>query len=290
MRIARFLDQAWAERGLARATQQSYGSDLRLLADYLHSLGVTLDDVSRDQLFGYLALRLEQGMKPRSAARLLSAIKQYFRWAQSSGLRSDQPAEELSAPRLPRSLPKALTESEVLALLNAPDTARPLGLRDKAMLELLYASGLRVSELVALRSEQLSLAQGVLRIRGKGSKERLVPMGDEAQSWIERYLKEGRPSILPRPSAALFPTKRGAAMSRQSFWLLIKRYALIAGIREISPHVLRHSFATHLLNHGADLRVVQMLLGHSDLSTTQIYTHVAREGLKRLHQQHHPRG
>ncbi len=289
-RIARFCDSLWAERGLAKASLASYASDLNLLAVFLRTRQRTLDDVSRQELFDYLATRMNEGLKPRSAARLLSVMKQYFNWAREQGFRDDIPSAELSSPKLPRALPKALSESEVVCLLRAPEVSTPLGLRDKAMLELLYASGLRVSELVALRSEQVSLAQGVLRIRGKGNKDRLVPMGDEAQAWIERYLSEGRPLLHDKPQPALFITTRGSAMTRQAFWALIKRYAIVAGVRDLSPHVLRHSFATHLLNHGADLRVVQLLLGHSDLSTTQIYTHVAREGLKRLHQQHHPRG
>ncbi len=289
-RIARFCDALWAERGLAKTSLKSYASDLTLLSGFLHSRGTSLDEATRADLFDYLSKRMAEGLKPRSAARLLSALKQYFTWARELGFRSDVPSSELSAPKLPRSLPKALSEQEIAALLGAPDIETPQGLRDKAMLELLYASGLRVSELVSLRGEQVSLAQGVLRIRGKGSKDRLVPMGDEAQAWIERYLREGRPQLHAKPAPALFITTRGAAMTRQAFWALIKRYAIIAGVRDLSPHVLRHSFATHLLNHGADLRVVQLLLGHSDLSTTQIYTHVAREGLKRLHQQHHPRG
>ena len=288
--IARFLDQAWAERGLAKASLSSYGADLRGLAGWLQSRRKLLVEADRGLLFDYLSARHGHGMKPRSGARLVSTLKQFYLWAVEQGLRSDDPAMDLSTPKLPRSLPKAITESEVEALLKAPDLDTPLGLRDKAMLELLYATGLRVSELVSLRGEQISLAQGVLRVRGKGSKERLVPLGDEAQHWIECYLRDARPELHPRPEPALFITQRGSAMTRQGFWLLIKRYALLAGVRgTLSPHTLRHSFATHLLNHGADLRVVQLLLGHSDLSTTQIYTHVAREGLKAMHKKHHPR-
>ncbi len=289
--IARFLDQAWAERGLAKASLAGYGADLRGLAGWLAARGKGLIESDRAVLFDYLAARHQQGMKPRSGARLVSTLKQFHAWAVEKGLRSDDPAADLATPKLPRALPKAMTETEIETLLKAPDLDTPLGLRDKAMLELLYASGLRVSELVSLRGEQISLAQGVLRVRGKGSKERLVPLGDEAQHWIVRYLNEARAALHPRPEPALFITQRGAAMTRQGFWLLIKRYALIAGVRAtLSPHTLRHSFATHLLNHGADLRVVQLLLGHSDLSTTQIYTHIAREGLKALHRKHHPRG
>jgi len=289
--IARFLEQAWAERGLAKASLASYGADLRGFAGWLAARGRTLADADRGALFDYLAVRHAGGMRPRSGARLTSTLKQFGLWMVERGLRADDPAADLSAPKLPRALPKALTEGEVDALLAAPDPGTPLGLRDKAMLELLYATGLRVSELVSLRGEQISLAQGVLRVRGKGSKERLVPLGDEAQHWIERYLLQARSLIHAQPQPALFITQRGAAMSRQGFWLLVKRYAVVAGVRgQLSPHTLRHSFATHLLNHGADLRVVQLLLGHSDLSTTQIYTHVAREGLKALHRKHHPRG
>lgn len=289
--IARFLDQAWVERGLAKASLSSYGADLRGLSGWLGARGTPLVGADRGTLFDYLAARHGQGMKPRSGARLISTLKQFYAWCAEQGLRSDDPATDLATPKLPRALPKALTETEVESLLRAPDLHTPLGVRDKAMLELLYASGLRVSELVNLRGEQLSLAQGVLRVRGKGSKERLVPLGDEAQHWIETYLREARPLLHPRPEPALFITQRGGPMTRQAFWALIKRYALVAGVRStLSPHTLRHSFATHLLNHGADLRVVQLLLGHSDLSTTQIYTHVAREGLKRLHARHHPRG
>ncbi len=289
--IARFLDQAWAERGLAKASLSSYGADLRGIGAWLTTRGESLGTANRASLFAYLAARHGQGMKPRSGARLISTLKQFYLWAIEQGLRQDDPAADLATPKLPRSLPKAMTESEVELLLQSPDLETPLGLRDKAMLELLYATGLRVSELVSLRGEQLSLAQGVVRVRGKGSKERLVPLGDEAQHWIERYLREARAELHPHPEPALFITQRGAAMTRQGFWALIKRYALVAGVRaSMSPHTLRHSFATHLLNHGADLRVVQLLLGHSDLSTTQIYTHVAREGLKKMHAKHHPRG
>jgi integrase/recombinase XerD len=289
--IARFLDRAWAERGLARASLSSYGADLRGLAGWLARRGSSLIAADRGLLFEYLAYRYARGMKPRSGARLVSTLKQFYGHLAAEGLRGDDPAAELSGPKLPRALPKALTESEVESLLAAPAIDTPLGLRDKAMLELLYASGLRVSELVGLRAPQVILAQGVVRVSGKGRKERLVPMGDEAQYWIERYLREARPLLHPRPSAALFITQRGEAMTRQAFWTRIKQLALAAGVRStLSPHTLRHSFATHLLNHGADLRVVQLLLGHSDLSTTQIYTHVAREALKRLHEKHHPRG
>ncbi len=285
------MDHAWAERGLAKASLSSYGADLRSLGMWLGPRGEALGSANRGSLFAYLSARHGEGMKPRSGARLISTLKQFYVWAIDQGLREDNPATDLASPKLPRALPKAMTESEIENLLRAPDLDDPLGLRDKAMLELLYATGLRVSELVSLRGEQVSMSQGVVRIRGKGSKERLVPMGDEAQHWISQYLKDGRPALHPRPEPSLFITQRGTAMTRQAFWALIKRYAALAGIRaSMSPHTLRHSFATHLLNHGADLRVVQLLLGHSDLSTTQIYTHIAREGLKKLHSKHHPRG
>ncbi len=290
--IDRFLDQIWAERGLSRATLGSYGADLRGLATWLHSRERQLEQADQADLLAYLGQRLGAGGKPRSAARLVSTLRQFYGWLARAHPGLADPAADLSPPKLPRALPKALSEAEVEALLRAPDLDTALGLRDKAMLELLYASGLRVSELVDLPAASLSLAQGVVRIFGKGRKERLVPLGDEAQHWIEQYLATSRPELLGgRQSAALFVTRRGGAMTRQAFWALIKRYAIGAGVRStLSPHSLRHSFATHLLNHGADLRVVQLLLGHSDLSTTQIYTLVAREGLKRLHQQHHPRG
>lgn len=290
--IDRFLDQLWAERGLARSSLSSYGADLRGLAVWLRTQSSSLEQADQAQLLGYLSARLTQGSKPRSGARLVSTLRQFYGWQARENLGMPDPAADLSPPKLPRALPKALTEGQVEALLQAPDISEPLGLRDKAMIELLYASGLRVSELVGLPAVSLSLAQGVARILGKGSKERLVPLGDEAQHWIEEYLAKSRPLILGlRMSPSLFVTQRGGAMTRQAFWGLIKRHAMNAGInREISPHTLRHSFATHLLNHGADLRVVQLLLGHSDLSTTQIYTLVAREALKKLHLEHHPRG
>jgi len=290
--IEHFLDQLWAERGLARSSLSSYGADLRGLAGWLRKQSSSLEQADQRLLLGYLSDRLTQGSKPRSGARLVSTLRQFYGWRARENLGTPDPAADLSPPKLPRALPKALTEGEVEALLAAPDISEPLGLRDKAMIELLYASGLRVSELVGLPAVSLSLAQGVARILGKGNKERLVPLGDEAQHWIEQYLADSRPLILGRRvSPSLFVTQRGEAMTRQAFWALIKRHAQTAGIvRHISPHTLRHSFATHLLNHGADLRVVQLLLGHSDLSTTQIYTMVAREALKKLHLEHHPRG
>lgn len=288
--IERFLDRKWAEQGLAKNTLSSYRSDLVLYARWLLPRGVALLQASRVDVMDYLAFSYATGNKARTAARALSALKQFYGLSVRDGLRTEDPCSQVRAPKLPRSLPKAIGEREVEALLAAPDASGTLGLRDKAMLEMLYATGLRVTELVSLQGEQVNLRQGVLRVLGKGAKERLVPIGEVAQDWLERYLKESRPALNPgNRDPALFLTQRGAPMTRQAFWYLIKRYALRAGIRTLSPHVLRHCFATHLLNHGADLRVVQLLLGHTNLSTTQIYTHVAREGLKRLYQLHHPR-
>ena len=288
-----FLDAIWAENGLAQQTLDSYRRDLELLARWRDGRGGGLVAADRASLFDYLAWRAKQGYSPRSNARLLSALRAFYAWCVRRGTRSDDPTALLEPPKLPRSLPKALAESQIEALLAAPDIAQPLGLRDRAMLELMYAAGLRVSELVNLPSTAVNLRQGVLRVMGKGSKERLVPLGEEAQHWLERYLANARPLLAgKRALAALFIGATGEAPTRQQFWLLVKRYAAVAGVDpdKISPHGLRHSFATHLLNHGADLRVLQMLLGHSSLSTTQIYTLVAREQLKQLHAKHHPRG
>lgn len=289
--IAAFLDAIWAENGLAKPSLDSYRRDLELLARWRDGRG--LGNADRPALFDYLAWRAQQGYSPRSNARLLSALRAFFAWQVRRGERSDDPTALLEPPRLPRSLPKALAESQIEALLAAPDIDTPVGLRDRAMLELMYAAGLRVSELVNLTATAVNLRQGVLRVTGKGSKERLVPLGEEAQHWLERYLAVARPQLAgKRALAPLFLTAGGEAPTRQQFWLLVKRYAGFAGIdpARISPHGLRHSFATHLLNHGADLRALQMLLGHSSLSTTQIYTLVAREQLKQLHAKHHPRG
>jgi integrase/recombinase XerD len=255
--------------------------------------GVGLLAAAPEHLHRHLAWQMEaRQAKPRTTGRLISALRRFYRFALLEGLRRDDPSADIESPKLPRSLPKSLTEAEVEALLAVPDTQSDLGLRDKAMLETLYASGLRVSELVGLKVQQVSLDMGVVRVLGKGAKERLAPLGEEALDWIRRYEKLSRPRILgAKKSDALFVTARGAPMTRQAFWGLVKRYAAGAGIRSaISPHTLRHAFATHLVNHGADLRVVQLLLGHADISTTQIYTHVARERLKQLHAKHHPRG
>ena len=295
--VDRFLDALWMERGLSQNTLAAYRQDLSGFTGWLEK---NLDKknsggllaAQREDLLAYLANRVAAGSKPRSTARLLSSLRRFYQHALREGWTQVDPSDRIDAPKLGRSLPKALTEDEIESLINAPDDSTSLGLRDRAMLELLYATGLRVSELIGLRMLQVNLRQGVVRTLGKGNKERLVPMGEIAAHWLEKYQQEARPDLLKeRDSEHLFLTQRGASMSRQAFWYVIKRHAQRAGIQKtLSPHTLRHSFATHLLNHGADLRVVQMLLGHSDLSTTQIYTHVARERLKSLHAQHHPRG
>lgn len=287
-----FIDRLWMERGLSQNTLSSYRSDIVGFSRWLHQRHSTLTEAKRSHIQSYLAERIANSAKPRSTARLLSSLRRLFRFMCREGMREDDPSSLVESPKLGRSLPKSLSESDIEALLNAPDGSTLLGSRDRAMLELMYASGLRVSEIVGLSMDQVSLQRGLLRLIGKGDKERLVPMGEEAQDRLEQYLKHARPDLLKqRQSNAVFITARGQAMTRQAFWYMIKRSAKKAAISfELSPHTLRHSFATHLLNHGADLRVVQMLLGHSDLSTTQIYTHVARERLKQLHAAHHPRG
>lgn len=290
--VERFLDALWLERGLSENTLAAYRSDLLGLSVWLQGREVDLLGAGRADLLGYLQQRVEQGAKPRSSARLLSSMRRFYRYLVRERQLSEDPSARIDAPKLGRSLPKSLTEEEVEALLAAPDTASMLGMRDRAMLEVLYASGLRVSELVGLTLQQLNLQQGLVKVVGKGNKERLVPLGEEALSWVERYVREARGLLLGTgQNDVLFPSRRGSAMTRQAFWQLIKRYAAQASINKpLSPHTLRHAFATHLLNHGADLRVVQLLLGHSSLSTTQIYTHVARERLKNIHALHHPRG
>lgn len=288
-----FCDALWLEDGLSRNTLESYRRDLRLFSAWLSAgRDKSLMQAQRMDLLDYLAYKFQRKARPRSAARLLSSLKRFYRFLLRENRIQADPTLQVDSPKLPRSLPKILTEEDVDALLAAPNVETPLGLRDKSMLEVLYASGLRVSELVTMQVGQLSQDMGVVRVVGKGSKERLVPVGEEALNWIRQYLDTARPEILAgRQADALFLTSRGAAMTRQAFWYLTRRYANLAGIRKgISPHTLRHAFATHLLNHGADLRVVQMLLGHADISTTQIYTHVARERLKQLHAKHHPRG
>lgn len=287
-----FIDHLWLEDGLSKNTLDSYRADLAAFANWcaakqrIDMLAVTNADIQQ-----YLAVRFPLS-KARSISRLVASLRRFYRYALREQLIKEDPTLHLESPKLPRSLPKSLNEQEVEDLLKAPDVSQALGLRDRAMLELLYASGLRVSELVGVTVTEVSTQDGIVRVTGKGSKTRLVPMGAEAADWIDRYMRFARPELLQkRLCDALFVTNRAEGMTRQAFWHIIKRYAALAGItKHISPHVLRHAFATHLLNHGADLRVVQMLLGHSDISTTQIYTHVARERLKQLHSVHHPRG
>ncbi|MES9898928.1 MAG: site-specific tyrosine recombinase XerD [Sedimenticola sp.] len=291
--VEQFADALWMERGLSRNTLSAYQSDLNHLSHWLEANRERkLLNARREDLLDYLVVRSTEGKKARSTARMLSCVRQFYQHAVREGWVKIDPSAQIEAPKLGRSLPKSLTEEEVEALLEAPDVDDPEGFRDRAMLEVLYATGLRVSELVGLRLEQVSLNQGAVRVIGKGGKERLVPLGDEAVSWMTSFLSSGRQDLLKgRLCADFFPTRRGAAMTRQAFWYRIKKHATTANItKHLSPHTLRHAFATHLLNHGADLRVVQMLLGHSDLSTTQIYTHVAHERLKGLHAAHHPRG
>ncbi|MDX1297656.1 MAG: site-specific tyrosine recombinase XerD [Pseudomonas sp.] len=290
--IDRFVEALWLEKGLSAHTRAAYRSDLALFHGWLQVRNVQLADAGRELILDHLAWRLNEGYKARSTARLLSGLRGFYRFLLREQLIDRDPTLQIDLPQLGRPLPKSLSEADVEALLAAPELDDPIGLRDRAMLEVLYACGLRVSELIGLTLEQVNLRQGVLRVFGKGSKERLVPLGEEAIAWIERYSKEARPFLLDgKPSDVLFPSLRGEQMTRQTFWHRIKHQAGVAGIaKSLSPHTLRHAFATHLLNHGADLRVVQMLLGHSDLSTTQIYTHVARARLQELHAQHHPRG
>ena len=282
----------WAERGLSENTLQGYRYDLLQLATHQEKRTRDLQAASREDLLHFLASRVQEGRSPRSLSRYLSGFRQFYRWLLREGRIYQDPSALIESPRLGRGLPKALSEQQVNALLEAPEVGTPLGLRDRAMLELMYATGLRVSELVGLELPNVNLNQGVVRVMGKGDKERLVPLGEESISWLLSYLEKGRPELMrggdcPR----IFVTARKSGMTRQAFWHIIKRYAEKAGVRQkMSPHSLRHAFATHLLNRGADLRVVQVLLGHSDLSTTQIYTHVARERLKDLHGEHHPRG
>jgi integrase/recombinase XerD len=291
--IDRFCDHLWLEDGLADLTLAAYRRDLKTFGAWLkneraHGLGAA----QAGDIEAYLAWRFTRHAQPRSAARYTSALKRFYRYLLRENLIAADPTLNLDTPKLPRALPKTLTEADVEHLLDSADVNSPLGLRDRAMLETLYATGLRVSELVGLKLTAVNLNDGVLRVTGKGNKDRLVPLGEEAVQWLKRYLVDARPLLLETQlSDAVFVTARGGGMTRQAFWYLIKRHAQTAGItRPLSPHTLRHAFATHLLNHGADLRVVQMLLGHSDISTTQIYTHVARERMKQLHAQHHPRG
>lgn len=291
--IEAFIDAVWAENGLAQQSLDAYRRDLQGLARWRDGAAGGLAAIDRAGVFDYLAWRARGGWSPRSNARLLSSLRALFAWRVREGHRTDDPTALMDAPKLPRALPKALAESQIDALLAAPHIDSAIGLRDRAMLELMYACGLRVSELVDLAATAVNLRQGVVRVTGKGGKERLVPLGEESQYWLQRYLDTSRAALAGRQrSPLLFVGSDGLGTSRQQFWALVKRHAAVAGIdpSSVSPHGLRHSFATHLLNHGADLRALQMLLGHSSLSTTQIYTHVAREHLKQLHARHHPRG
>lgn len=289
--IDAFIDALWLEEGLSRNTLSAYRRDLQLYGKWLAQRGLRLPATSEADLHGYFAARHAE-TKPTSSNRRLTVFKRYFRWALRERLITADPTLRLQSAKQPLRVPKTLTEAQVEALLDAPDVDIPLGLRDRTMLEVMYASGLRVSELVTLKAIHVGMNEGVLRVMGKGSKERLVPFGQVARDWILRYLAEARPAILAgRQSEDLFVTGRGHGMTRVMFWMIVKKHARTAGILSpLSPHTLRHAFATHLLNHGADLRAVQMLLGHADISTTTIYTHVARERLKVLHAQHHPRG
>ncbi|MBP0048215.1 site-specific tyrosine recombinase XerD [Marinobacterium sp. AK62] len=287
-----WLNSLWLEKGLSDNSRASYQRDLWQYALWLNQREHTLLSAGRAQLQSYLHWRLEQQLKSSSTSRLLSCLRGFYRFLLRERYLDEDPTLNLDNPRLARPLPKTLSEAEVERLLATPDARDVLGLRDRAMLELLYASGLRISELVSLQLEQLNTRLGVIRVLGKGDKERLVPVGDEALRWLQSYLKQSRPELVRHErEEALFLSQRGQMMTRQAFWYRIRRYAVEAGIdKPLSPHVLRHAFATHLVNHGADLRVVQMLLGHSDLSTTQIYTHVADQRLQSLHREHHPRG
>ena len=291
--IERYIDAMWMEKGLSDNTLSSYRRDLRQFNDWLaKNKKSTVIRTNRAELQAYLGARLEQGQSPRSTARFMSCARGFYKYLLREGRLTVDPTLDVDSPKLGRPLPKSLSEADVDKLLETPDLDIALEFRDRTMLEMLYACGLRVSELTGLQVNQISVNQGVVRVFGKGSKERLVPMGEEALSWLQRYLSGPRAELLKGiPSDVVFPSKRGRQMTRQTFWYRIKIYAQRAGIKQsLSPHTLRHAFATHLLNHGADLRVVQMLLGHSDLSTTQIYTHVAKQRMQELHAQHHPRG
>jgi integrase/recombinase XerD len=290
--IEEFLDALWLEKGLSPHTRSAYRTDLLAFARWLEGRGLTLESLGRDAVLDHLGWRLSEGYQARSTARFLSGLRSFYKYALREGRVAEDPTLLVSMPQLGAPLPKSLSEADVEALLAAPDTEDTLGLRDRTMLEVLYATGLRVTELISLTLDEINLREGSLRVFGKGSKERLIPLGEEAIAWLEDYLKTARPLLLGgQPGDILFPSQRGTPMTRQTFWHRIKLHAQVAGIRtSLSPHTLRHAFATHLLNHGADLRTVQMLLGHTSLSTTQIYTHVARVRLQQLHAQHHPRG
>lgn len=292
--VQTFSDSILLERGLSRNTLLAYRSDLQRFAEWVAYRGSSLRKVDRTLVFDYLAVRLESGSTPRTSARILSTLRRFYAYLVRENVIQTDPTAMVDAPKIGRPLPATLTENEVEKLLSAPDTSTALGQRDRTMLELLYACGLRVTELVELQLDQINYNQGVLRVWGKGNKERMIPVGQSALEWLEAYTQGARIELLESArttSSAVFLSRRGQGMTRQTFWYAIKRYAEIAGInRQLSPHTLRHAFATHLVNHDADLRVVQLLLGHSDLSTTQIYTHVARERIKDLHADHHPRG
>lgn len=290
--VDRFLDSLWLENGLSENTLASYRLDLQHFHEWLADRhGISLVEVARLHILDFLAFRLSKNLKASSTARSLSCLRRFYRYLVREKLVSEDPTLNVDSPKLPKLLPKSLTEEEVEDLLNAPVVDEPLGLRDRAMLEIMYGSGLRVSELVGITFDQLNLEQGVIRVTGKGNKERLIPLGEYTLEWLEKYVRQGRGALLgAKHSDVLFPSSRGQMMTRQTFWHRVKKYATEAGIATaLSPHTLRHAFATHLLNNGADLRVVQLLLGHSNLSTTQIYTHVANHRLQSLHEQHHPR-
>lgn len=288
-----FIDSLWAQKGLAELTLSAYQQDLVLFSRWLAKKGRDLEGADQSSIQQFLAERFDRGASARSNARLLSTLKQFYRHLVRQGDRQDNPTTLISAPKINRSLPLAMAETDVEKLLQAPDVGGDYGLRDRCMLELMYSSGLRVSELVGLQVNQVNSRLGLVRLVGKGSKERVVPVGEEALHWLNRYLKQARPALQHKASVsdALFLSSRGSAITRQAFWQNIKKHLLTAGVKTaFSPHSLRHAFATHLLNHGADLRTVQMLLGHSSLSTTQIYTHIAQTRLQSIHAQHHPRG
>ena len=290
--IDQFLDAVWLESGLSANTLTAYRTDLKKMSDWLGKQKRSMDEASKSELLDYLAHTVRSGSSARSSARQLSSLRRFYRYLAREGIAESDPTSDLESPVIGKTLPKTLSESSVEQLLAAPAENTALGIRDRAMLETIYATGLRVSELVNLALSELDSAAGLVRVTGKGGRERIVPLGEEALAYLAQYLNDARPELLgDRVSEAVFVTRRGGPMSRQAFWQLIKRYATVAGVGEaLSPHSLRHAFATHLLNHGADLRSVQMLLGHSDLSTTQIYTHVARARLQSLHAEHHPRG
>ena len=288
-----FIDDLWAQKGLAQLTLRAYQQDLKSFANWLHDQGVKLQNASQANIQGYLSKRFSSGASARSNARLLSTLKQYYRYLVKNGDRTDNPTALIEAPRVQQVLPPTLSEEDISKLIDSPDTKSSYGLRDRCMLEVMYSSGLRVSELVSLQVNQINTRLGLVRLTGKGNKERVIPVGEEALFWLTRYLEIARPQLIRDAviNDALYLSSRGTAITRQAFWQHIKKYSLRAGIKTVySPHSLRHAFATHLLNHGADLRTVQMLLGHSSLSTTQIYTHIAQARLQNLHATHHPRG